>query len=194
MRQPYSSSMGTDVVKPVSTPRQSSVVDVVHPPPMGVDVARPMPVGVVHLPTMGAGLVGPTSAQVSRQSGAGPQPVVGVDDTSGTHTHTHARTRARTRTRTRTHTHTHTHTHFNYFLNYLFTYLHETDTRHRNSTVSKHAEIKTIISTAFKRVRMVPRNPRPEVFWNCCDNIIKIDSGSWYYSSYPGIIVKNLTV
>jgi len=50
---------------------------------------------------------------------------------------------------------------------------------HRNSTVSKYAEINTIMSTAFQRARMVPRKPRPEVFRNCCVNRIKIDSGSW---------------
>jgi len=78
------------------TPRQSSVVDVVHPPSMGVgvvhppymgvDVTSPMPVGV-HLPSMGAGVVGPMLAQVSRQSGVAypprPQLAAGVDVTSG---------------------------------------------------------------------------------------------------------------
>jgi len=55
---------------------------------MSVDITRPMPIGGTHPPSMGASVVGPTSANVSRQSGVayppGRQPVVGVDDTSGT--------------------------------------------------------------------------------------------------------------
>ena len=35
---------------------------------------------------------------------------------------------------------------------------------HRNYTVSKHVAINTIMSTAFQRVKMVSRKPRPEVF------------------------------
>jgi len=69
VRQPHSSLMGVDVVRPVPTPRQSSVVDAVHPPSTGVDVTKPMPVGGVHSPSMGTGVVGPMPAHVSRQSG-----------------------------------------------------------------------------------------------------------------------------
>jgi len=68
VHQPHSSLMCAGITKPTPTPRQSSVIDVVHPPSMGVcvvhspsmsvDVTRPMPVGGTHLPSMGAGVVG----------------------------------------------------------------------------------------------------------------------------------------
>jgi len=116
-RQPRSSSMNVGITRPMPTPRQSSAVDVVYPPlgtdvvhtsSLGVDVVhtpstgvsavrlpsadsdvtRPMPIGGMHLPSMGASVVGPTSAQTSRKFGVaytpGPQPVVGVDETSST--------------------------------------------------------------------------------------------------------------
>jgi len=53
---------------------------------------------------------------------------------------------------------------------------------HRNSTVCMHAEINTIMFTAFQRVNMVPGMPRAhdqKFLRNCCVTIIKIDSGSW---------------
>jgi len=104
VRQPHSSLMSVSITRPMPTPRQSSAVDVVyppsgtdvvHPPSTGVSAVRPpsassdrpMPIGGTHLPSMGASVVGPTSAHVSRKSGvaytSGPQPVVGVHDTSG---------------------------------------------------------------------------------------------------------------
>jgi len=95
--QPHSLLMSVGITRPIPTPRQPSAVDVVHPPSTGVstvrppsagsDVTRPMPIGGTHLPSVGTSVVGPTSAHASRQSGVayppGPQPVVGVDDTSG---------------------------------------------------------------------------------------------------------------
>jgi len=116
VRQPHSSLISVGITRPMPTSRQSSAVDVVYPPlgtdvvhssSLGVDVVhppstgvsavrlpstgsdttRPMPIGGTHLPSMGASVVGPTSAHASRQSGVaytfGPQPVVGVDYTSG---------------------------------------------------------------------------------------------------------------
>ena len=104
VRQPHSSLMSVSITRPMPTPRQSSAVDVVyppsgtdvvHPPSTGVSAVRPpsassdrpMHIGGTHLPSVGASVVGPTSAHVSRKSGvaytSGPQPVVGVDDTSG---------------------------------------------------------------------------------------------------------------
>jgi len=69
VRQPHSSLMSVGITEPTPTPRQPSMVDVVHPP------------------SMGASVVGPTSAHVSRQSDVahppGPQPAVGVDDALG---------------------------------------------------------------------------------------------------------------
>ena len=103
-RQPRSSSVSVGITRPMPTPPQSGAVDVVYPL-LGVDVVhtpstgvsavrlpsassdRAMPIGGTHRPSMGASVVGPTSAQASRKSGVaympGPQPVVGVDDTSG---------------------------------------------------------------------------------------------------------------
>jgi len=70
---------------------RSTSVDVVRQPHsslMSVDITTPMPIGGTHRPSMGADVVGPTSAQASRQSGVayppGPQPVVSVDESSGT--------------------------------------------------------------------------------------------------------------
>ena len=77
VRQPHSSFMGADVVRPTPTR-----VDVVHPSSMGVDITRPMPIGGTYPPSMGAGVVGPTPAHVayppSEQLGSG------VDVASGT--------------------------------------------------------------------------------------------------------------
>ena len=84
--------LGTEVVHP-----SSLGVDVVHTPSTGVsavrlpsadsDVTRPMPIGGTHLPSTGASVDAWVDV-TSRQSGVaytpGPQPVVGVDDTSGT--------------------------------------------------------------------------------------------------------------
>ena len=92
VRQPYSSSMGADVVRPMPID-----ADVVHPPSMGVDVARlmltplqPNVADVVHPPPMGANVVRPIPAQVPRWPGVadvvpqpGLQPAVGVDVPSG---------------------------------------------------------------------------------------------------------------
>jgi len=78
VRQPQSSLMSVGITEPTPTPRQPSMVDVVQPPSTGVsavrppsagsDVIRPMPIVGTHLPSMGASVVGPTSAHVSRQS------------------------------------------------------------------------------------------------------------------------------
>ena len=97
--------MSVSITRPMPTPRQSSAVDVVyppsgtdvvHPPSTGVSAVRPpsassdrpMPIGGTHPLSMGASVVKPTSSQAPRKSGVaympGPQPVVGVDDTSGT--------------------------------------------------------------------------------------------------------------
>ena len=105
--------MSVGITRPMPTSPQFSAVDVVYPPSgtyvvhlssLGVDVVhtpstsvsavrspsassdRPMPIGGTHPPSMGASVVGPTSAPTSRKSGVaytpGPQPAVGVDDTS----------------------------------------------------------------------------------------------------------------
>jgi len=103
VRQPHSLSMSVGITRPMPTPPQSSAVDVVYPP-LGIDVVhtpstsvsavrspsassdRPMPIGGTRPPSMGASVVGPTSAPTSRKSGVaytpGPQPAVGVDDTA----------------------------------------------------------------------------------------------------------------
>ena len=59
----HPSSLGVDVVHPPSTS-----VSAVRSPSADSDVTRPMPIGGTHLPSMGASVVGPTSAEASRQS------------------------------------------------------------------------------------------------------------------------------
>jgi len=68
VRQPHSSIMSVDITRRMPTPRQSSAVDVVHPPSTSVSAVRPpsagsdrpMPIGGTHLQSMGASVVGPT--------------------------------------------------------------------------------------------------------------------------------------
>jgi len=49
--QPHSSLMGADIAKPMPTPGQPSVIDVVHPPSMGAGVVGTMPAHVAYLPS-----------------------------------------------------------------------------------------------------------------------------------------------
>jgi len=62
-RQPHSSFMGADVVRP--TPTRA---DVVHPSSMDADATRPMTLGGTHPPSLGAGVVGPMPTHVAYPS------------------------------------------------------------------------------------------------------------------------------
>jgi len=70
VRQPHSSLMRADVVRPTHTR-----ADVVHRSSVGVDITRPMPVSGTHPPPMNADVVGPMPAHVaylpSMQIGSG---------------------------------------------------------------------------------------------------------------------------
>jgi len=75
VRQPHSSLMGADIANPMPTPRQPSMVDVVHPPSMGAGVVGPMPAHVAYPPSsqssigvdVASGIPRRTLADVSHQ-------------------------------------------------------------------------------------------------------------------------------
>jgi len=83
VRQPHSSLMGVDVVRPTST-----CVDVVHPPSLGADATRPG----TQPPSIGAGVVGPMPAHVAYPSSS--QLGTGVDVASDVSRPTLADTRS----------------------------------------------------------------------------------------------------
>ena len=82
--QPHSSLMGADIAKPMPTPGQPSVIDVVHPPSMGAGVVGTMPAHVAYLPSsqssigvdVASDIPRPTLADVSCQppTWTGPKP------------------------------------------------------------------------------------------------------------------------